>query len=137
MPPFAFSLQRVLDYRRLEEGWAQEAFRMAREARFGAEAEIEALRVRRQELVALSAPTLAARMDIEAFHAVLDRDEESAQNRLALLANDEARAAEEWRACRVSAEALSKLREAAYEEWLREVARQEQADLDEWAVLRR
>ena len=43
MPAFAFSLQRVLDYRRLEEDWAREAFRYAREAREEAESELEHL----------------------------------------------------------------------------------------------
>ena len=137
MPAFAFSLQRVLDYRRLEEEWAQEAFRLAREARTEAEEELLHLQARRQEFLAHDAPSLAARMDLDACHAALDRDVESVQNRLAHLVNDEARSAAEWRECRVAAEALAKLREAAHDEWLREEARREQADLDEWAVLRR
>lgn len=137
MPALTFSLQRVLDYRRLEEEWAQEAFRLARAARTEAEAELLLLQSRRQDLLAHEAASLAARMDLEACHAALDRDVESAQNRLAHLANDEARAAAEWRECRISAEALAKLRESAHDEWLREEARKEQADLDEWAVLRR
>ena len=137
MPAFAFSLQRVLDYRRLEEEWAQEAFRLARGARVEAEEELAHLQHRRDALVAHAVPTLAVRMDLEACHALLDRDEESAQNRLALMLNDEARAAEEWRSCRVAAEALAKLRESAFDEWRREEERREQADLDEWAVMRR
>lgn len=137
MPAFAFSLQRVLDYRRLEEKWAQEAYRLARDARSSAETDLDALRRRRTALYAAPATSIAERLDIQAFHTALDREEESAQNRLALLVNDEARATEEWRACRVAAEALSKLRESALEEWRREESRREQADLDEWAVLRR
>lgn len=137
MPAFAFSLQRVLDYRRLEEEWAQEALRLARAARAEAEEERLHLQRRRDGLVGHPASTLAVRQDLEACHARLDRDEESAQNRLALQANDEARAAEEWRGCRVAAEALARLRESAYEAWQREEARREQAELDEWAVLRR
>lgn len=137
MPAFAFPLQRVLDYRRLEEAWAQEAFRLARDARSEAEEDIARLRLRRSGLVDYPVASLSVRMDVEACHAVLDREEESAQNRLALLANDEARATEEWRSRRVAAEALAKLRESAFEEWEREEARREQADLDEWAVLRR
>ena len=137
MPAFAFSLQRVLDYRRLEEEWAQEAFRLARAARAEAEEELLHLQARREGLLAHDAASLAARMDLDACHAALDLDVESAQNRLAHLANDEARAAAEWRECRVAAEALAKLRESAHGEWLREESRREQADLDEWAVLRR
>jgi flagellar export protein FliJ len=137
MPNFAFSLQRVLDYRRLEEEWAQEAYRMARTAVAEAESDLDALRARRRSLNESTAVTIAARLDLEACNAGLDREEESAQNRLALLANDESRAAEEWKACRIAAEALAKLRESAYEEWTREETRREQADLDEWAVLRR
>ena len=137
MPVFAFSLQRVLDYRRLEEGWAQEAYRMARTARGEAELELDALRVRRSELHGSPSGTVADRLHLQACHGALDREEESAQNRLALLVNDEARATAEWRACRVAAEALSRLRESALEEWTREEARREQADLDEWAVMRR
>jgi flagellar protein FliJ len=137
MPAFVFSLQKVLDYRRLEEEWAKEAFRLAREARAEAEEELAQLRRRREGLVGYPAPTLAIRQDLEACHALLDRDEESAQNRLALMVNDEARSLQEWTACRVAAEALAKLRESAHDEWTREEARREQADLDEWAVLRR
>lgn len=137
MPKFAFSLQRVLDYRRLEERWAEEAFRLARQAVTEVEASLDAIRTRRRDLSDHSATSLAVRLDIERCHVELDREEESAQNRLALLTNDEARAMEEWRNCRIAAEALDKLRESAFEEWTREEARREQADLDEWAVLRR
>lgn len=137
MPAFAFSLQRVLDYRRLEEEWAREAFRLAREARAEAEEELRHLQRRRERLLGHTVPTLGARLELETCHAALDRDEESAQNRLAILLNDEARATEEWQGCRVAAEALARLRESAFEEWRREEARREQADLDEWAVMRR
>lgn len=137
MTPFAFSLQRVLDYRRLEEQWAQEAYRMARAAVAEAEWEIDVIRSRRVALDNSPAPTIAARLDLEAYGKELMREEESAQNRLALLVNDEARATEEWKNCRVAAEALAKLREAALDEWRREQSRLEQAELDEWAVLRR
>lgn len=135
MPAFAFSLQRVLDYRRLEEEWARETLRFAREAREEAETELEHLHAQRRALTAQPAVSLAARLDLEAFHTALDRDVESAQNRLALLANDEAKAAADWREARAAAEALTKLRESAHAEWEREEARREQADLDEWAVL--
>ena len=137
MPAFAFSLQRILDYRRLEEEWAKEAFRLARAARNEAEEDLETIRRRRTELVGHDAPTLAVRASLEVCHAALDDEEESAQNRLALLANDEGRAIDEWTACRVAAEALARLRESALEEWQRDENRREQADLDEWAVLRR
>ena len=137
MPAFAFSLQKVLDYRRLEEGWARDAFRAAQAARFEAEVDLEKLRARRQSFVADPNPSLDQRRDLEACHAALDRDEASARERLAAREADEAKAREEWRACRVSAEALAKLREAALEEWRKEEERREQADLDEWAVLRR
>lgn len=137
MPSFAFSLQRVLDYRRLEETWAQEAYRLAQAARIEAEEAVERIRERRQSLADHPSPTLAHRMEIEAYHVALDREEESARNRVALLTSDETRSAEEWRACRSAAETLEKLREAAYVEWQRDEARREQAELDEWAVLRR
>ena len=137
MPAFAFSLQRVLDYRRLEEEWAKEAFRLARAARHEAEEDVAEIRRRRVDLVAHDASSLAVRASLEVCHAALDNEEESAQNRLAILANDEGRAIDEWTACRVAAEALAKLRESAHEEWQREENRREQADLDEWAVLRR
>lgn len=137
MPAFAFSLQRVLDYRRLEEDWAREALRYAREAREEAEGELEHLQSQRRTLTAHAAESVALRLDLEACHGALDRDVESAQNRLALLVNDEAKATQEWREARVAAEALAKLRESAHAEWVREEARREQADLDEWAVMRR
>jgi flagellar export protein FliJ len=137
MTPFAFSLQRVLDYRRLEDQWAQEAFRLARAAVAEAEWELDMIRSRRTVLDGSAVETIAARMALEACHNELTREEESAQNRLALLANDEARALDEWKACRVAAEALAKLREAAFDEWTREQARLEQIELDEWAVMRR
>jgi flagellar export protein FliJ len=137
MPKFAFSLQRVLDYRRLEERWAEDAFRLAREAVAEAEESLDTIRSRRVQLCDYTATSLAMRLDLERCHMELDREEESAQNRLALLTNDESRARDEWRNCRIAAEALDKLRQSAFEEWTREEARREQADLDEWAVLRR
>ena len=137
MPKFAFSLQRVLDYRRLEERWAEDAFRLAREAVSEAEGELDAVRSRRRAVCEQTVPDVSARLGLERYHAGLDEEEESAQNRLALLVNDEARAMNEWRNCRIAAEALDKLRQSAFEEWTREETRREQADLDEWAVLRR
>ncbi len=137
MPAFVFSLQKVLDYRRLEEGWAKDAFRAAQDARFEGEAAVERIRDRRKACVARPDPTLAERLDLEAYHAALDREETAARERLTTLEGKEAEAREAWRDRRVSAEALAKLREAALDEWKAEEARREQADLDEWAVLRR
>ncbi|RYG22404.1 flagellar export protein FliJ, partial [bacterium] len=131
MPKFAFSLQRVLDYRRLEERWAEDAFRLARESVSEAEAELDAIRSRRRAVCEQQVPSVEARLNLERYHSELDREEESAQNRLALLVNDEARAMDEWREARIAAEALDKLRHAAFEEWTREETRREQADLDE------
>ncbi len=137
MPAFAFSLQRVLDYRRLEEGWAQEAHRAAREARQGVEDEIAAIAERRRAADESGAETLAARLDLETYLGALGGEEAAVRERLVLREREEAQAAETWRERRVAAEALQKLREKALEEWRQEEARREQAELDEWTVTRR
>lgn len=137
MAKFAFSLQRVLDYRRLEEDWAKDAFRLAREAREQAESALEEIRLRRRTAVLRPADSLISRLELESYLGMLDREEEVAQGTLAARVNEEGRAQDEWRERRQAAEALQKLRESAEMEWQREESRREQAELDEWAVLRR
>jgi flagellar protein FliJ len=137
MKVFSFRLQKVLEYRAMSEEWAKQAYLDARAARLEAELLLIGLGQRRQELLNGAYRRIEDRLNLE---AALNRlDEEEAQQRVALsvLQSEEERAMAEWTERRRDLQVVEKLRDRALEEWRVEASRQEQAELDEWAVLRR
>lgn len=136
MAKFQFRLQRVLDYRELEEKWAKDAFIEKQIARVGVETEIERIEAAKLSVTAGSANDLQSRLS---FEAVLTRydDEKRAQNSLLSLCQQEEDAArEEWTERRQAKEALIKLRNVALVEWQHDQDRIEQQELDEWTTSR-
>jgi flagellar biosynthesis chaperone FliJ len=67
----------------------------------------------------------------------LDDGERSQNVVLKVLLNEEVTALNAWHLTKRDLETLVRLREAALEEYKLEENRREQAELDEWAVLRR
>lgn len=137
MKTFDFRLAKVLDYRRLVEDWAKEAYLDARAARLEAEVVLMGIRQRRHELLMETAITIEDLQTQELlFHAI--DDQESAQHLVVnLLIDEEGQALGEWTAKRRDVAVLEKLHDKAFEEWSKEMSREEQAFLDEWTTGRR
>ena len=137
MANFKFRLQKVLEYRAALETGAKGIYLAKRSEVLAAEAVINGIRRRRLE--ALSEPRSALE-HFRALEAQLLRldDEEREQTIVLNVLNDEAEALRiEWIRHKQELETIEKLREKAFDAWTQEANRREQAELDEWAVLRR
>lgn len=137
MAKFHFRLERVLEYRRLEESWAKEAYLDARMKRLECQATLHGIAARRSELLGIPAVTLEDHRSRELRLSVLDDQERAEEAALSVLLQEEERVMGAWHAKRQEVRALEKLREGAETEWRRAEERKEQAELDEWSVLRR
>jgi flagellar export protein FliJ len=137
MPKFKHRLEKLIEYRRLQEGWAEEAYLMAHAARLDAE------RRRDRAWTKLRTEQRSFQGDPRRFDqhlAYVERLECEAngeETSLGVLANEEEMARRTWLQARQDAEALDKLREKARAEWRIEEERREQAAMDEFAVMRR
>jgi len=137
MKKFTFRMERVLEYRRLQEGWAKDAYIEARAARLDAEATISALHERRDEAISKVPNTIEDRQALDRYLLQLE-DEEGTQKHIAgILAEEEANALTVWQERKQELEAMVKLKEKAKEEYDLEANRAEQAELDEWTTTRR
>ena len=137
MRKFVFRLEKVLDYRRLTEEWAKDAYLFAQAARLDADAALAAICEGRVAMLAMPVLGLQERLGLEAMLERLDGEEAMQRRVIVDLIEDEERSLEEWIERRRDVEVLVKLREREHQAWLLESARREQAALDEWAVLRR
>jgi len=134
---FEFSLQRVLDYRRLVEGWARDQFLETQARRFEAEADREIIGARRQQVLKTEPSTVGELLDLERYLVRLEDEERTQDVLISILLNEEEQARESWTERRQEAEALEKLRERQHEEWRLDQDREEQKALDEWTITRR
>lgn len=137
MPKFSFRLQKVLEFREMEEGAAKDVFVAAQNARADKQGEIRRLIEYRSGIVAQTPNTLDARMHLERVMERIDDEERAQRAALAILENEEVSTQNAWNLKRQAVKAIEKLRESALEQWKLEEERREQANLDEWAVLRR
>jgi flagellar FliJ protein len=137
VPDFAFRLQRVLEYRELAEGWAKDAYLEARAARLEAVAVLEAIQLKRNDIVQKPATKIEDRIALESCLEKSKEDERQQRIVIELLENDEAKRKEEWTETRKELQALEKLRESAFAQWKLEENRREQKALDELSIQRR
>ena len=137
MPNFEFRLQRVSEYRALAEGWAKDAYLDARAARLEAVAGLEGIEVRRGELLKSPHRTIEDRIAMQNCLDKFDEDERQQRIVIEMLEGDEAKRKEEWTEARKELQALEKLRDKAFAEWMVEENRREQKELDDWTVTRR
>ncbi|MEJ5170802.1 MAG: flagellar export protein FliJ [Fimbriimonadales bacterium] len=137
MRRFRFRLERVLEHRERLEEEAKTAFLNARAQRLEAERMLEGIAATRREVLGKPVPDLGTRLALERFLEALADRERQQQIVVRTLEDEEESLRRAWIDARRDAEALRKLKEAARAEWQAEVDRREQADLDEWAVLRR
>lgn len=137
MRRFRFRLQKVLEHRERLEEEAKTAFLNARAQRLEAERLLEELLSLRTEWVGRPATTLQDRLALERFLDALEDRERQQRIVIATLSDEEESLRQAWIEARKDAEAMRRLRRTAFDEWRAESERKEQADLDEWAVLRR
>jgi flagellar protein FliJ len=137
MKKFEFRLQKVLEYREAMEHWAQEVYLDTRVARLEGEAALLEVRNRRATALQQTANGLNERRHLELFLQTIDDDELAKQTIIEVLLAEEEKALGLWHEKKRELETIVKLREHAHEEWQLEANRQEQAELDEWSVLRR
>lgn len=137
MRKFTFRLEKVLEYRRLEEGWAKDAYRQAQSARMEGDAALARIGERRVTLLAQPVLSLPERRELESMLERLDGEEDVQRSVLAELMDEEAKAYTDWIERKQDLQALEKLRARAHDEWLLQANRKEQEALDEWSVLRR
>lgn len=137
MASFRFRLQRVLEFRSECEQDAKKAYLAKRSEVVAVENAIAAIRQRRLDALAEPRSALDHFLLLEAELLRLD-DHERDQKVVLSVLNDEAEGLRvAWVRHKQELEAMEKLREKAYAQWLHEENRREQAELDEWAVLRR
>lgn len=134
---FEFRLQRVLDYRRLVEGWAKDAYLDTRVRRLEAEADLHAIEARRQEILRQSPGTVDELLGLERYLVRLQDEERAQQTLISILIQEEETAQMNWIEKRKEAESLERLRTEHLAEWQYEADLEEQKALDEWAVTRR
>ena len=137
MAKFSFRLEKVLEYREMEEGWAKDAYLAAQRARAEKQAEIARLIAQRSAVVTLPANSIPQRLHLERVMEKMDDEERSHRIALAVLENEELNAQAEWNVRRQAVKAIERLRENALDAWKLEQERREQADLDEWVTMRR
>jgi flagellar FliJ protein len=137
MPNFEFRLQKVLDYRALVEGWAKDAYLDARAARLEAVAGLESIELRRGELLKTPHTTIEDRMAMQNCLDKFEEDERQQRIVIDMLEGDESKRKEEWTEARKELQALEKLRDKAFAEWMVDENRREQKELDDWTVTRR
>lgn len=137
MARFRFRLQRVLEVRATREEAAKRELQQAQAAVIAAERERDALFDKKRRLLGTETRDLAERQTLET--AVIHLDERVRHHQIAIeqLRQEADRAMEHWRGAKIELEVMDKLREKAFEAYRLDETRREQAEMDEFAVLRR
>ena len=131
---FAFRLQKVYEYRELEEGWAKDNFLAKHISRMEAENEMFQLEDDRKFLLSAGADDLNARVDLEIRIQKLDDHERALRILIHELTREEDKARDEWILKKQDKSVLEKLRDKAYNAWMYRQDKLEQAAVDEWSV---
>ena len=137
MRKFRFRLEKLLEYRRLQEKWAKDEFLACRARRIEGENEIQRLKDQRANAMQKNYATLEEKLAQQNYTAKLDDDKRAVEAAVAVLAGEEEVARQKWLKVRTDAEALEKLKEKDQALWSVEEQRRIQKDLDEWTITRR
>lgn len=137
MKKFDFRLKKVLDYRRLTEEWAKDAYLEARSARLEAEVARIGIEKERHDLFNVSPRSIDELLARESRLELLQARHREQCIVIDVLIEDEGRALLEWNARKQDVQALEKLHDKAFADWMHEVNKEEQAFLDEWTNGRR
>jgi flagellar export protein FliJ len=136
MKRFEFRLETVLKVRQAQEESARDRYLDKRAERL--EAESVRIEIDKRRIGLLRMPLMGIR-DHQALNASLDSlDQRESEQRhvIRVLEEEEESLREAWNLSMQEVEVVEKLKEAEWEAWRAEEARQEQLELDEWSVLR-
>lgn len=133
MRKFEFRLQRILDYRVLQEDWAKTAFLEAQASRVQAERELEVLVGKKQEVASQSRQSLVEMKDLETWTLRIEDEIEAQLSMIRILEDEEKKQQQEWIEAKQALESMEKLRLIAKEEYDKTINSEEQKELDEWA----
>jgi flagellar FliJ protein len=134
---FKFRLQRVLEYREMEEKWAKDHFLEKQAARFEAESELAEIDRTRKAYLGMGADDLTQRRELEIRLQKLDDCERAQRLLIYTLQEEEEEARAIWLDKRQEKSVMEKLRERAHEDFKVLIEKQEQQALDEFATQRR
>lgn len=137
MTKFNFRLEKVLSYRRTLEEAAKSSYMEARARRIEAEYDLQAINDTRNSTLMRGLPCLEERRALDCYLSRLEDQERAQHSIIGVLVDEEEQLKTAWFETHKEAEALQTLRDSEFEAWQLEATRKEQADLDEWAVLRR
>ncbi|MBV6459859.1 MAG: hypothetical protein HONBIEJF_03013 [Fimbriimonadaceae bacterium] len=137
MGKFRWKLEKLLEYRRLQEDWSKTAFLEAQQRLVDGEAAIGRIRDRRARVLRQPLAGLEDRLTMQGYLVRLDNEEREQDVANGVLVNELESAKREWIDRRKETKALERLREAAESAWRSGILKQEQSELDEWAVMRR
>lgn len=134
---FKFRLETVLDIRAIELEAAERAYLHAKSKREDAEQDFQGVQFMLTENRRKPRESFQARLDAQAYTERLEDEARAITSTIGVLQDEEKVAMEAWMEARKEVKALEKLREKAQDEFNLELNRKEQAELDEWATLRR
>ncbi len=134
---FQFRLQRVLEYREMEEKWAKDHFLEKQAARYEAESELNEIDRARRTFLGMGADDLTQRRELELRLQKLDDNERAQRLLIYALQEEEDEARSIWLDKRQEKSVMEKLRERAYAEFKAILEKREQNALDEFATQRR
>lgn len=137
MPKFVFKLQKVLEYRERLEKEAKDAYLDARAKTIEAEQELARLVQRRMAAVRQPLSSLDDHLALDAFLKACEDREREQHLVIQVCEAEEEQKRNLWIEAKKEYQAIVKLRDKAFGQWLAEESRREQNELDEWAVLRR
>ena len=137
MAKFNFRLRRLLDHRRYIEKSAKDAWMKKRADRLHGEDDLAAMKQKRSMLASETVREFSQLVQQQNALSRMESMEKAFLAALAVLVNEEEAAYKIWMVRKQEADAIEKLREKAFEVWEKEMERKEQAELDEWAVMRR
>ncbi len=137
MAKFKFRLETVRKVRDRAREEAKRAYLEAIARRVQAEAERDEIQQRLAAIASFPARDLSDRFSQDAMILRLTDDVSSQETVISLLVMEEEEAQRAYLLARQEAEAIERLREKRYAEWLAEEDRLENLALDEWATQRR
>jgi len=134
---FVFKLQKVLEHRERLEQEAKNAYLEARANTIEAEAELARMIERRMTVLRQPLSSLNDHLAMDLFVQACDEKEREQHLVIQVCEQEEENKRQLWIEAKKEHQAIVKLRDKAFGEWLAEESKREQNDLDEWAVLRR
>lgn len=137
MRKFEFRLERVRQYRRQLEDQAKKELLETQLRVRQAERELEEMLDHRRQMLENALGTVGERMNTLNYVSFLDEKCASQESIIAILRQDEEMMRNQWMAARRDAELLEKLKTKAKDEYDLDLSRFEQAELDEWTMMRR